>query len=345
MKAVYIESQGGVEVLQYGDLPEPQIGLYDVKVRVGACALNRLDVYTRSGGRGRTRDLTEPFILGIDIAGEVVEVGPEVTNTVVGQRVVLYPAVPCGQCRFCKAGQEHVCQKRQMLGSTLNGGYAEYVVAPAINVYPISDSLSFEEAAAMPTTFLPVWTILIKTAHLRPWHTVLVPSASAGVGAAAIQVGKNAVGATVIATTSSPEKVQLAYDEGADYVIDYTKENVAERVKEITNGEGVDAVVDHVGASFWPDGFASLTPGGYYGICGVTSGYKTELQMGAVFTKQVHIFGVSMGSQESMREIVNLANRGIIRGKVHKVFPLEQARQAHEMLEGTSFFGKLVLAP
>ncbi len=345
MKAVFIESQGGVEVLQYGDLPEPQIGLHDVKVRVGACALNRLDVYTRSGARGRRRELPEPFVLGIDIAGEVVEAGPEVANVVVGQRVVLYPPVPCEQCRFCKDGRQHLCQQRQMLGSTLNGGYAEYVVAPAINAFPIADSLTFEEAAALPTTFLPVWTILIETAGLRPWQTVLVPSASAGVGAAAIQVGKHAVGARVIATTSSSEKVRLAYEEGADHVIDYTQEDVAERVMEITNGEGVDAVVDHVGASFWPDGFASLAPGGYYGICGVTSGYKAELQMGIVFTKQVHIFGVSMGSRESMRQIASLANRGIIRGRVHRVFPLEEARQAHEMLEGSSFFGKVVVAP
>lgn len=345
MKAVYLQEHGGIDKLTYGDLPEPPVAPRDVKVRVRACALNRLDTYTRAGVRGTKREIREPFILGNDIAGEVAEIGEQVTNVTPGQRVVLYPCLPCDQCRFCLAGRQHLCTRRGMLGNSRNGGYAEYVAAPAVNAYPIGDSLSFEEAASLPTTFLPVWTTVVDTARLGPWEWLLVPSASAGVGVAAIQIGKRVVGAQVIATTSSEEKARLATEMGADHVILYTREKVADRVKEITGGDGVHAVVDHVGAEFWPDGFAALARGGYYGICGVTSGYKAELHMGQMFTRQLHVFGVSMGSREAMRQIVSLANRGIIRGHVHKTFPLSQAGQAHETMEGQAFFGKLVLVP
>ena len=186
MKAVYIREHGGVEVLTYGDLSEPSVGPNDVKIRVRACAVNRVDLFTRAGVRGTRLPLTRPHILGGDVAGEVVEAGPEVTPVRPGDRVVVNPRLTCGQCRYCVGGDEELCLSPGMLGSTVGGGYAEYVRVPAINAVPLPDSISYEQAASLPTVFMPCWSILVRRAALKPWETVLVLSASSGVGTAAI---------------------------------------------------------------------------------------------------------------------------------------------------------------
>ncbi|MDP6402964.1 MAG: zinc-binding dehydrogenase [SAR202 cluster bacterium] len=342
MKAVYITEHGGTEVLTYGDLPEPVVGPNDVRIRVRACAINRLDVFTRAGVRGTRRSSSEPHILGGDVSGDIVEVGSEVSRVKSGDRVVVNPVLTCRQCTYCIGGQEELCVKPGMLGSTTNGGYAEYVTLPGVNTQPLPDSISYEQAASMPTVFLPCWSILMRRAALKPWETVLVLSASSGVGTAAIQVAKNVIGARVITTTSTEEKAEKARELGADEAINYAEEDVAKRVKELT-GRGVDVVVDHVGADFWPAAMASLAPGGRYGICGVTSGYRAELQMGLMFLKHQTVLGVFMGRKEDLRQIVDRAAKGEIRGVVHETFPLEDAARAHETMESRNFFGKLVL--
>ena len=344
MKAVYITEHGGIETLTYGDLPEPEVGPNDVKIQVHASALNRLDVYTRAGVRGtRRRDFDAPHILGGDAAGEIVGIGSAVRGRRVGERVVVNPRMTCNQCRFCSSGEDEFCQNSGMLGSSRSGSYAEFVSVPSTSAVPIPDSLSFEEAASLPTVYLPSWTILVRKGALKPWETALVLSASAGVGTAGIQVAKRVVGATVITTTSTDEKAERAREIGADHVINYTNEDIADRVKEITGGRGVDVVLDHVGADFWPAATRSLAVGGRYGICGVTTGYRAELQMGAMFTRYQTVFGVFMGRKEDMRQIVEFAGRGLIRGIVHQTFPLEDAAKAHEVMESRNFFGKLVL--
>ena len=343
MKAVYIKEHGGVDVLEYGDLPEPNPSPVQVKIRVRACGINRLDVFTRAGVRGMRMDLTNPHILGGDVAGEVVGIGSEVKHVKLGDRVVVNPRITCGQCRYCISGAQELCVSPIGLGSTVNGGYAEYVCVPSVNTVSLPEGLSYEEAAALPTVFMPSWNMLIRRANLQPWETVLVLSASSGVGSAAIQVAKNVIGSTVIATTSSQEKADKASALGADRVIVYSKEDIKSRVKEFTNGRGVDVVVDHVGSDFWPAASASLAPGGRYGICGVTSGYTAELQMGMLFIRNQTVFGVFMGRQEELRQIVELVSRGTMRGVVDQTFPLQQASEAHKAMESLGFFGKLIL--
>jgi len=345
MKAVFIESHGGPEVLRYGEQPDPVMESHEVKVRVRVVALNRLDTYVRAGVRGQRRQFPPPFILGGDASGEVTEVGSRVEGIVVGQRVVINPRISCGLCSFCLSGEDDLCSSSRFMGSAINGSYAEYVKVPAVNVYPIADNVPFEEAAAVPTVYLPMWNMLIQKAQLKPWETVLVLSASAGVGTAAIQVAKRVIGARVIATTSSQEKVIQALQLGADHVINYTTEDILQRVKELTDGQGVDVVVDHVGAQFFEAAYNSLRRGGRYGVCGVTTGYQAPLQMGTLFTKGLRVFGVYMGSKEDMRQIVAMLNQGKIKPVIHQVFPLEQAAEAHRIMEARSFFGKLVLKP
>jgi NADPH:quinone reductase-like Zn-dependent oxidoreductase len=341
MKAVYIESHGGPEVLTYGERPEPEIQSHQVKVRVRAAALNRLDIYTREGGRGLKREFPPPLILGGDCSGDVVDVGNEVVGLQSGDRVVINPLIDSSQLGSYPPGVN--APPPQFMGSAVDGSYAEYIAVPATNAHPIAASVSYEQAAAVPTTFLPVWNLMVRRAQLKPWETVLVLSASAGVGTAAIQVAKNVVGARVIATTSTGEKAARAREVGADEVINYREEDITERVKALTGGAGVDVVLDHVGAEFFTAAFNSLRPGGRYTICGATTGLRTELHLGLLFTRQVEIYGGFMGTNEDLREIVTMLNRGIIHPVVHQVFPLAEAAAAHKTMEEANFFGKLLL--
>lgn len=343
MKAVYIEAHGGPEVLNYGDRPDPVIRPNEVKVKVRASALNRLDLYTREGGRGLRRDFPPPLILGGDCAGDVAEVGDNVVGLKVGDRVVVNPLIDSMQLGAYPP--EAAAPPPQFMGSAVDGSYAEYIAVPAVNAHPIAEGVTYEEAAAAPTTFLPVWNLLVRRAQLKPWETLLVLSASAGVGTAAIQVAKNVVGARVIATTSTAGKAAQARSLGADEVINYKEEDIAERVKAITGGKGVDVVLDHVGAEFFTAAFGSLRPGGRYTICGATTGLRAELHLGLLFTRQIEVYGGFMGTNEDMREIVAMLNRGVIHPVVHQVFPLAEAAAAHQAMEETNFFGKLLLRP
>jgi len=342
MNAVYIESHGGPEVLIYGERPEPSLAAGQVKVKVGASALNRLDLYTRAGERGLAREFPPSLTLGGDCAGEVVEVGGNVTGLKPGDRVAVNPKITCGQCPQCLSGRDDLCPRPKFMGSAIDGSYSELAVMPAANVHIIADGVSYENAAAVPTTFLPVWNILVRRGQLKPWETVLVLSASAGVGSAAIQVAKNVIGARVIATTSTPEKATRAKELGADEVINYSEEDVTERVRALTDG-GADMVVDHVGADFFAKAFSALKPGGRYGICGATTGLRTELHLGLLFSRQIEVFGAFMGTKADMGQIVAMLNTGAIKPVVDRVFPLEEAANAHRAMEETNFFGKLLL--
>ena len=345
MKAIYIEAHGGSESLVYGERPEPEAGPGEVKIRVRATALNRLDLYTRAGGRGLRREFPPPLILGGDCAGDVTQAGPGVRSLQEGDRVVVNPRISCNQCATCMSGRDDLCPRSTFMGSARDGSYAEYVTVPAVNAHKIAESVSYEVAAAVPTTFLPVWNMMVRRARLQPWETVLVLSASAGVGTAAIQVAKNVVGARVIATTSTAEKAAKARELGADEVINYKEEDIAEQVKAFTGGAGVDVLVDHVGAEFFASAFNSLRPGGRYTICGATTGLRAELHLGLLFTRQLEIYGTFMGSKEDMRQIVEMLNKGVIRPAIHQVFPLSDAAAAHDTMEEANFFGKLLLRP
>jgi len=273
----------------------------------------------------------------------VAECGDGVAGFKPGDRVVVNPRLSCMQCAPCLAGQDDLCRGSRFLGTAIDGSYAEFISIPGANAHLLADSVSFEQAAAAPTTYLPVWNMLVRRLQLKSWQTVLVLSASAGVGTAAIQVAKDVIGAKVIATTSSPEKAAKATELGADVVINYKEEDIRERVREITEGTGVDCVVDHVGADFFAPAFASLRTGGRYGICGATTGLRTELHLGLLFSQQKEIYGVYMGTKEDMREIVELMNRGAVKPVVDRTFPLAEAAAAHKYMDETSFFGKLIL--
>src|SRR5215212_11864248 len=231
MKATVFNEHGGAEVLQYVDAPDPKIKANEVLVEVRACALNHLDVWARGGLPGI--EIPMPHILGNDIAGVVREAGELVDWVKPGDEVLLQPGVSCGHCRECLRGADNLCPSYDMLGYRRDGGYAELVTAPAVNVVPKPTNLSWTEAAALPLVLVTAWHMLVTRAKVEPGEDVLVHAAGSGVGSVGIQVAKLR-GARVIATAGSEEKRERARELGADEVVDYTREDWPKEVRRLT---------------------------------------------------------------------------------------------------------------
>jgi NADPH2:quinone reductase len=300
--------------LQFGELPEPSVGPNDVLIRVRACSLNRLDVFTREGSHG-TR-ITPPHVLGGDFAGEVVQVGAAVETVQPGDQVIA-------------AGR---------------GGYAELAVAPGDRVFPLPKGCTFNQGATLPVAGLTAWQMVMNRACVRPGESVLMTAAGSGVSTFAIQLCRT-LGARVITTASSADKLEKALALGAEAGIDYTREDILERVRAFTGGEGVDVVLEHVGTPVWHACFESLKPGGRFVTCGVTAGHRVELHLGRVFARALTIMGVGRGTPDDMRAFLKVVAQGKVQGIVSQAFPLARAVEAHRMMEASSFFGKLVLNP
>jgi NADPH:quinone reductase-like Zn-dependent oxidoreductase len=344
MKATYLTEQGTPEVLTYGDLPDPQPGPGQVLVRVRAAALNHMDVWIRSGV-GRAREFTEPFILGGDVAGEVAALGEGAVGLAVGDRVLIDPGLPDHTCDACLSGRTNLCDAYQLMGLHLNGGYAEFVAVPTTNVHTIPNTLSMEQAAAIPLTTATAYHMLVTRAGLRPGQRVLVQAAGSGVGVAAIQIAK-ALGAWVVTTAGSDEKVAKGLELGADLGINYrTQPAFSEPVREATDGAGVDIVVDHIGPATFDENLKALKRGGHLVNCGRTTGETTELNLFGLLMSQQTIHGSFMGTQAETVEWMRLVRDGHISGIVGETFPLADAAGAHRRMESRDFFGKLVLVP
>lgn len=350
MKAVYIEEQGGIEKLTYGDLPDPIANTGEVLVRLRASALNRLDIYARSGAN-RVRVGPFPHVLGCDMAGEISAIDSSVDHLKIGQHVVLDYVIKCDKCEYCLGGQDDLCRRSVDMGIHISGGYAQYVKAPIANVHPISESIPFEEAAAIPLVFHTAWHCLVTQAKLRPGETILINAAGSGVGSAGIQIAR-ALKARVFVTAGSDNKILQAKNMGAEDGVNYnTTPEFGARIREMVDGDGVDVVFDSVGASIWDESFASLKIGGRLVNCGVTGGHKSNLHLGLLFTKRLTIMGsggpVAAGnvgrSRREFADVMRLVNMGELRGIVGKVMPLKEARAAHEIMESRDFFGKIVL--
>ncbi len=340
MKAIVYETQGGPEVLRYKDVPEPQIGPYEVLVRVRACALNHLDLWLRMGLPNLPVPL--PHIPGSDIAGEVAKIGDKVTNVKVGERVLLQPGISCGQCASCLCGQDSMCPTYTLFGQGVDGGCAEYVKSPAVNCVPIPEKLSFEEAAAFPLVSLTAWHMLIGRAKLQPAETVLVLGAGSGVGSAAIQIAK-AAGARVIATAGNDAKLEKARELGADAVINHTTQKIADEVKRLTNRRGVEVVFEHVGQATWDSSIRSLAVGGRLVTCGATTGFDGAINIAYLFTRHLTILGSFMGSKAELLSALELLRRGLLKPVIDVVMPLEKCAEAHIRMENRELFGKIVL--
>lgn len=343
MRAALIRTQGSPDVLEITDVDTPVPGPADALVRVRACALNHLDLWTRSGRAGYVPPM--PHILGNDVAGEIASLptGIDTSGLSVGQRVMLQPGTSCGRCAMCLAGDDFACRQYKMLGLARAGGYAEFVTVPLANLIPIPDTLSFESACAFPLVFLTAWRMLVVRAQVKRGEDVLVWAAGSGVGMAAIQIAK-LFGARVIATAGSEAKLQLARSLGADEVVDHYKGDVVAEVKKLTAKKGVEIVIEHTGEMTWERSIQSLAYRGRLVTCGNTSGYNGKTDLRFVFSKHLNLMGSYMGSRADLLAAAPHFFAGRLRTHVHATLPLERAAEAHRMMEASEHFGKIVLS-
>ena len=340
MKAIRFHQHGGSEVLQYEDVPDPVLRKDQVLVRVKAVALNHLDLWVRQGVPG----VTLPQIPGSDVAGDVAEVGEYITDIKPGTRVLLAPMVFCGVCEKCVSGQQNLCPQFSVLGYRVPGGDAELIAVPRVNVIPIPQELTYDEAAAVPLVFLTAWHMLVGRAKIRPGQTVLILGAGSGVGSAAIQIAK-LWNCTVITTAGSDSKLEQARELGADHAIDHYKQKISEEVKKITSKQGVDIVFEHVGQATWLESVRSLKPGGTLVTCGATTGGEGNLDIRVLFTRQLNLLGSFMGTMGELHEVLKHVFAGRLKPVVDRSFPLREAAAAHDYLAKSSMFGKVILNP
>jgi NADPH:quinone reductase-like Zn-dependent oxidoreductase len=341
MRAAIFDEHGGPEVVQVrDDVPTPEPGPGEVRLRVGASGMNHLDLWVR---RGLPIETTMPHIGGSDIAGTVDLLGQGVSEWSPGERVVVNPSLWCGQCEWCRAGEEPLCAEYRILGEHTQGGFAEYVVVPARNLYRIPDAVTFEQAAAAPLVFLTAWRGLVTRARLRAGDSVLVTGASGGVATAAIQIAKR-LGATVYAVTSTPW-VERVRGLGADTVYDRTRSDYGKEVWQATGKRGVDIVFDSVGEATFRQNVRSLARLGRLVVYGATTGARGEIDIRLMFWKQLEILGTTMSNPSEFREVMERVFRGELEPVVDVAWPLERAREAHQRLEGGGAFGNIVLVP
>jgi NADPH:quinone reductase-like Zn-dependent oxidoreductase len=321
VKAVRIHEDGGPDVLRYEDAPDPVPGTGQVLIELRAASLNHLDVWIRRG----LPSVPKPRILGADGAGVVVS-GDGFDP---GDRVVINP------------GQEVGNGKVSVLGEHSDGTHAEFIALPRSQVYPLPAGVDFEAAAAFPLVFETAYRMLRTKAHLEPDEWVLVWGIGGGVSTAVLAIAK-ALGARVIATSSSEEKLARARELGADATFNHETEDVAAGVKDVTGG-GAHIVVDNVGEATWKRTLAAVRPEGRICVCGATSGPNPPANLHRIWWKQLTVFGSTMGSREDFEAVYDLVVSGRAAPVVDSVFPLAEAAAAHERLEAGEQLGKIVL--
>ena len=311
MKAIRIHEDGGPEVLRYEDAPDPVPRDGEVLVELRAASLNHLDLWVRKG----LPSVPKPRILGADGAGLVG-----------GERVVINPGIEHGE-------------KITVIGEHMDGTHAELIAVPRGNVYPIPEGMSFEEAAAFPLVFETAYRMLVTRAGVREGEWVLLWGIGSGIATAANEIAR-ALGARTIVTSSSD--VKLASIE-ADAKVNHASEDVVEAVKDATDGAGADIVVEHVGEATWQRSLQAVRQGGRVTVCGATTGPNPPAALHRVWWKQLTIYGSTMGTKEDFEGAYELVASGRAKPVVDEVFPLSEARAAHERMEAGEQLGKIVL--
>lgn len=340
MKAVRFHSHGGPDVLNYEDAPDPTPNGDEALIRVKACALNHLDLWARNGLPDVKIPL--PHISGSDIVGVVEWVPAEEKSIQRGMEVIVNPGIACGRCDKCLLGRDDQCRYYTIIGYGVDGGYAELVKVPRVNVIPKPEGMSWIDAAAFPLVSLTAYHMLVTKAHLDVGETVLVLGAGSGVGSVAVQIAK-LLNATVIATAGSEPKLVKARELGADYTINHNTQSIVDEVRRITEKKGVDVVVEHVGKATWDSSVKVLSKGGRLVTCGATSGADVTTDLRYVYNKEITVYGSFMGSKGEVLKVVELAKQGRLKPVVDSVYPLAKAKDAQVKMENREHFGKMVL--
>jgi NADPH:quinone reductase-like Zn-dependent oxidoreductase len=342
VKAVRFHEFGHAEVLKLEEIDDPEPAPDQVTIRIRAAALNHLDVDVREGVS--RFPIALPHTLGIEVAGEIEEIGDSVDGWQVGDRVNPFIMATCGGCRFCRTGRESLCLTPGFISIATGGGYAEKVAVKARQLVRIPDGVSFEDAAAFQVAFATSWHMLFTRGKLRTGETIMINSVGSGIGSAAVQLAKLA-GAFVIGNASSDDKLEHARRLGMDIGINHTTQDVVEEVMRVTDGAGVDLVYEHVGGELFQKGLDSLAKDGRLVICGGHSGEIVPFDIIPFFRLQRSVIGSFVFTKDEVERCFALVSRGQLKPLVHTTFPLERAKEAMEMMERREHFGKIVLVP
>jgi len=340
MKAIFIEDNGGPDVVQYGDIAEPgPPGPGEVRLRVKAAALNHLDIWVRMGRPGMSPSF--PHVLGSDCCGVVDALGEGVDYLVVGDEVILNPGLH-GEDEFTRRGEQNISPTYGITGAHSAGTFAEFVNVRADKLQYKPEHLSDAEAAALPLAHLTAWCMLIRRARVQPGETVLIHGIGGGAALAALQIATLA-GAESFVTSSSNDKLERALALGAAAIINYREGDVADAVLELTGGLGADVVFDAVGAATWPINMAATRRGGRIVHCGVTTGAEASINIAQLYWNHLTVMGSTMGSDEDFRQMVAGVNSAMLTPEVDSIHPLEDGAKAQARMESGTQFGKIVL--
>ena len=341
MQAMTLRAHGGPEVLHLEEIPRPEPGPGEVRVKIAAVAMNHMDIWVRKGGPAF--HVEYPHRLGCDIVGTVDALGVGVDDVEVGTRAVVQPGLSCGRCAACIGGDDNLCRRYRILGENAQGGDGEYLVVPRVNLAPYPADLPWAQAAAGILTFLTAWQMVVRKAQIAPGQTVLVQGGGSGVGVAAIQIAK-LYGARVITTVGSDAKIAPARALGADEVINYRATDFGAAVRTLTGKRGVDAVLDHVGGDVLATSIRAVRVGGRVVTCGATAGFTPTIDLRHIFFRQVELLGSTMGRKADLLAVLEHVAAGRLTPVVHAVLPLAAAAEGHRLLEERAVFGKVVLA-
>jgi NADPH2:quinone reductase len=344
MKAVLLKEFGGPEVLRYEDVPEPRAAAGEIVLKIHSVSVNRtLDCIVRAGNY--PVKIQMPHVLGVDPAGVITEVGDGVQKLKAGDRAAVASYMPCGNCRQCVAGREDTCVNSRHVGLHRWGGYAEYVAAPARNVFKLPDNVSFAAGTVITRHFPMALNLLVSKAEVKPGEWVLVMGAAGALGNCCVQVAKM-LGATVIAGAGADERVALAKSYGADFGVNYRRQNLADEVMQLTNGAGVDVVCENIAdPTLWPGAFNSLARGGRMVTAGGHGGGQVTLHVKRLYLNRLRIIGAAGTSFLDVDKALEAAGTGKIRAIIDRTMPLSAAADAHRIVERNQTLGKIILDP
>ncbi len=340
MRALGFHEHGDLSKLQVLDVPAPEPGPGEVRLRVHAAALNRLDLFVLKGWKGL--ELAKPHVGGSDAAGVVDKVGPGVTAWKPGDRVVVWASLSCGHCAYCRQGEVSLCREHRLIGEHTRGVFAEFAVVPVANLKRVPDGFPLEQAAAASLAFLTAWRMLVTRARLRAGESVLVVGAGGGVNTAAIQIAKLAGARPIHVVGTSEAKLKAALDLGADHGL-LASTAWEKEIGRLTDRRGVDVVVDNVGAATWSRTLRAAARGGRIVTVGGTTGYDFPMEVNQVFWKQLSILGSTMGTRDEFDTVMDLVFAGRLRAVIDGAFPLERGAEAYRRLAEGGAEGKVVL--